>query len=101
MSAIIELIWKFLGPTIVNLAISVGLPAAMEWLMKKGLPKWLVDGLINIVKSAIEEITKVKNDPNLSPQEVKLQVREIKRGARMAAKRECSGAGCPSGLVGE
>ena len=97
----INFIWKLIGPYLVQLAITVGLPAAMQWLMEKGLPQWLVSGLINIVKDAIEEITKVKSDESLTPAEKKDAVREIKRGAKEAARQHCVGGMCQSGLVGE
>jgi len=84
MNAIISIIWKILGPTVVNLAISVGLPKAIEWLMSKGLPAWLVNGLVAIVKAAMDEISKV--DPELPVSERKAKVQEIKKQAARKAR---------------
>jgi hypothetical protein len=95
MSAIISIIWKFLGPTVVNLAITVGLPKAVEYLMSKGLPKWLVDGIVAIVKAALDEIDGI--DPALPTSERKVQVKAI----RVAAKKKARELGPRTGVASE
>lgn len=96
MSGIIAFIWKLFGSTLINIALTVGLPKAIEWLMSKGLPKWLVDGLIVIAKSALEQISSIKQDERLTPAEKTMQIKAVKRQAKRDANRHCSGAGCLS-----
>lgn len=95
MSAILQIIWKLVGPMLIDLAITTGLPAAMEWLYKKGLPQWLVDGILAIAKEALKQIGQLKNNPELSRAEVREGIRGIKKSARKAIKDKCSGTGCP------
>lgn len=95
MGAIVQFIWTLLGPTIVNLAITTGLPAALEWLMKKGLPQWLANGLIAIAKSALDQISNIHGQEDLHPQQKSNLVKLVKIDAK---KKACDHAmaGCPS-----
>lgn len=84
LNAIIGIIWKFIGPTVINLALSVGLPKAIEWLMAKGLPKWLMDGIVAIVTAALKEISEI--DPELPKFEKAVVKREIRKQAARKAR---------------
>lgn len=87
MNAIIGMVWRFLAPILVDLAITVGFPKAVEFLLKKGLPKWLVEGLVTLIKQALKEIS------GLPVPVSKGDVRQVKREARQKA-RDCVGAAC-------
>jgi len=100
MSAIIKIVWAVIGPTVVEMALSFGLPKAMEWLLKKGLPKWIVDGLVKIIKEALEKISEVKESLELSPEEKRQKVKFLKREAKAKAKYHCSGVACTSETKG-
>lgn len=98
MGAIITLVWSLVGPTVVQLAITVGLPAALEWLIGKGLPKWLANGLIAIAKAALDQIHAVNTDPGLNPGQKTFLVGAIKADARKKAKDHAI-AGYPTDTV--
>lgn len=95
MQAILSFLWSICGQSLINIIITVGLPAGLEWLMKKGLPKWLADKLLAIAKAALEQIGAVKANPELSRTEEKAQIRSIKKQARADIKAHCAGVACP------
>lgn len=106
MEAILKFIWGLFGSTIVQMVLASGLPAAVEWLSKKGLPKWLIDGLVafakailgevipSVVSDAQNEIKQVKADSELSKEDKKSRVREIRSNAKREARRRCAGVAC-------
>lgn len=87
--SIITALWAIFGKLLVDIAITIGLPKAMEVLLQQGLPKWIADGLILAVKKALEDITKAKTAPEMD----KAAKRAEKKRARREAK-ECIGALC-------
>lgn len=97
MNAILTMIWKILGPILIDIAITTGLPAAIEWLYKKGLPKWLVDSIVSIVSEALKNIGQIKNNPELSRSMQREGIRSVRKGAKKAVK-DCVGSACPPGL---
>ena len=111
MAAIIKMIWAFLGPILVDLALTVGLPEAMKWLASKGLPKFIIDGLMAFLKAVLDGITGVKQvaseasdeirsikASNMSDVEKKWAVKATKRRAKEEASRRCSGVACAPDL---
>lgn len=87
-----NIILKFLLPILVDIAITIGIPAATEWLLKKlpFIPKDVMDRFIAIIIDAISGIKSVKTDEELSKDMKKAQVSAIKRQAR----RDCVGVAC-------
>lgn len=99
VGTILGMIWAFLGPMIVHIAISTGLPAALAWLISKGLPTWLADGLIAIAKAALDQIGTVNSDPTLNADQKGFLVGAIKADARKKAADHAI-AGYPSDTKG-
>lgn len=98
----LDMIWKLIGPVLVDLALRVGLPKAIEWLTSKGLPQWLVtsiekfleSALGGIIKEAHAKIEAFKADSNLSPQERADKVKAVRIEAKGQAQKHCDGIGC-------
>lgn len=100
MDAILKIIWALLGPTLVNIAITTGLPAVFEWLINKGLPKWLAEGILSIAKAALEQINGIKAKADLNSGQKRFLAGAVKADARRKA-RDHAIAGYPSGIVKE
>lgn len=112
MDAILRMVWGIVGPTLVNLVLTSGLPAALEFLKSKNLPAWLVNGIAGFIRAVIGEvptdivrlahkdIKSVKADPTLSPAQKKAQIAAIRRQMKRDAKAACSGSGCASQTKG-
>lgn len=109
MAAIIKMIWTFLGPILVDLALTVGLPEAMKWLASKGLPKFVIDGLMAFLKAVLDGIKGVKEvttqaadeirsikASELSTVEKKWAIKGARKRAKEAARLRCSGVACPA-----
>lgn len=113
MSGIISFIWSLIGPQLVEIAVSLGLPKAIEVIMATGWPTWIknflvsllkaivdqIGGLSLIAKSSAVQIREIKKDVSLSPVEKKLAIREVKAGMRKDAKNKCRGTACAADLV--
>ena len=93
MQAILALIWKLFGGTLVNLAVTVGIPAVAEWLAKKGLPKTWSDAIIEIIKNVVGAVSEIKNNPTMTSEEKRKAIRTKKREAK-----RCVGALCQTGV---
>lgn len=113
MSAIISMIWALIGPTLVQIAINVGLPEVVKKLTEWGLSKWIIDAIVGLVKAVLDQlkgmkeitvtahtdINAVRNDPELSKEAKRVAVKQIKTLARRAAVEKCQGkVGCPADL---
>jgi len=72
---------------LIEIALTIGLPPFLEWLMKKfpWLPRDVVDKLVEIIKKYLEAIEGVKD---------RTAIKALKREAR----RECRGVACPPSL---
>lgn len=103
MGAIVTMIWGVIGPTVISLALNVGLPKAMAWLLSKGLPSWLLDGLLKIIKDALGQISTIKNDQTLTPAMQREGIRSVKKMAKSSIKahinaKKREGVGLPPDL---
>lgn len=111
MAAIIKMIWAFVGPMLVDLALTVGIPGAMKWLAEKfpWVPKFVIDGVIAFLKAVLDGIKGVKEvsseaaaeirsikASNMSDVEKKWAVSAARKRAKEEARSRCSGVACPA-----
>lgn len=76
-------ILKWILPFLVDIAIKFGMPAVLEWLVKKFpfVPKAVIEQILAIIAKALDDI-----DGDADPKEV--------RAAAKRQARECVGVAC-------
>lgn len=102
---ILKAIGGFLLDQAVNLAVTVGIPYAVDWFYKNVYPKlpWWVqmfvskNGITEFFTDLVKLINGIKSDPTLTPAEKKAQISEVKRGERKKRKE----MGYRTGVVSE
>ncbi len=85
MASIIKLIWGFIGPTLVNVAVTMGLPEAAQWLKDKGVPSWIVDPILEIVKSLLGQVQQINANPTVGPELKSVMMQNAFRDATQKA----------------